>query len=50
MVRCQWDSYWREEGGGVLLQAAGAQPLQTYIDRRQATVAEWVETRNIFEV
>ena len=26
------------------------QPLQAYIDRRQATVAEWVALRTIFKV
>ena len=33
-----------------MLQAAGTQPLQTWIDRSRATVAEWVSTGPIFEV
>ena len=33
-----------------MLQVAGTQPLIMYIGRIQATVAEWVSTRPIFEV
>ena len=33
-----------------MLQAAGMQPLQTYIDRRQVMMADWVATCPIFEV
>ena len=33
-----------------MLQGAGTQPLQTYLDRRQATVAEWVALRPTFNV
>ena len=33
-----------------MLQAAGTKPLREYIDKRQATVAEWVSLRTIFEV
>ena len=33
-----------------MLQAEGTKPLQYYINRRQATVAEWVALRPILEV
>ena len=33
-----------------MLQGSGTQMLSTYVARRQATVAEWVATRNIFDV
>ena len=33
-----------------MLQKKGTQPLQTYIDSRQTTVADWVDFRPIFEV
>ena len=49
-ARWQQDGCWRREGADSMLQVAGTQPLRTYIDRRQATVAEWVATRPIFEV
>ena len=29
---------------------AGTKPLREYINKRQATVAEWVDLRPIFEV
>ena len=41
---------WRREGAESVLQAAGMQLLQTYIDKRQATVVEWVSTWPVFEV
>ena len=34
----------------AVLQGAGTQSLRTYVDRRQATVAEWVALRPIFDV
>ena len=34
----------------IVLQGAVRQPLRTYINRRQATVAEWVLLRPIFNV
>ena len=46
----QQDGSWRREGEESVLQAVGMQPLQMYIVRRQATVAEWVTNRPIFEV
>ena len=33
-----------------VVQGVGKQPLQTYLDRGQATVAEWVGLRTIFDV
>ena len=33
-----------------MLQVARTQPLQTYIDISQVTLAEWVTARPIFEV
>ena len=33
-----------------MLQEAGKQPLQTYIEQMQVSVAEWVALRPIFEV
>ena len=44
------DSSRRKVAGNKVLQGAGAQPLQTYLDRRQATVEEWVALRRIFDV
>ena len=37
-------------GKKKVLQGARTQPLQTYVDRRQTTVAEWVNLRPIFDV
>ena len=34
----------------TVLQGAGTHPLWTYVDRRQATVAEWVGLRPILGV
>ena len=41
---------WKNEGEDMLLQATETKPLREYINRRQATVAEWVALRPIFEV
>ena len=41
---------WRQVSSETFLYKAGTQPLGNYIDRRQATVAEWVVLRNILEV
>ena len=40
---------WTKEGPDRVLQAAGTKPLWEYIDKRQATVAYWVDLRPIFE-
>ena len=39
-----------EGGGEKVLQGVGKQPLQTYLDRRQAKLAEWVVLWPIFDV
>ena len=44
------DRLWRKAAAKKVPQGAGAQPLRTYLDRRQATVAEWVVLRPIFGV
>ena len=48
-ARRQWDGSWRREGADSMLQAAGIQLFRMYIDRRQATVAEWVATWTILK-
>ena len=42
--------YWRQVTSEAVLQGAGTQTIRTYVDRRQATVAEWVATRHILYV
>ena len=49
-VKSQKDISWWKVASERVLQGAGTQPLKTYIDRRQVTVAEWVALRRIFEV
>ena len=44
------DKNWRKEGAESVLQAAGKKTLNDYIIKSQATVAEWVSLRSIFEV
>ena len=44
------DDTWTKEGPERVLQAEGTKLLREYIDKRQATVAEWVALRPIFEV
>ena len=44
------DGLWWQVTAKKFLQGAGTQPLQTYVDRRQATVAEWVALRPIFDI
>ena len=41
---------WKKEGGERVIQATGKKPLREYIERRQATVAEWVALRPLFKV
>ena len=45
-----WDKTWTKEGPYRVMQEAGTKPLRGYIDKRQATVVEWVKLRPIFEV
>ena len=44
------DKTWTQEVLDRVLQAARTKCLREYIDKRQATVAEWVTLRPIFEV
>ena len=44
------DGSWRKATAKKVLQRADTQPLQTYVDRRQATVSEWVALRPIFDI
>ena len=41
---------WRQVAAEMVLEKAGTQSLGTYIERRQATMAEWVALRPILEV
>ena len=42
-------SWWKVAADGVI-QKAGTQPLQAYLDRGQAKLAEWVALQTIFKV
>ena len=44
------DRSWRQVSAKKVLQGAGTQPFQTYMDRIQATVAEWVDLWPIFDI
>ena len=44
------DGLWHKAAANKILQGSGTQPIQTYLDRRQATVAEWGDLRTIFDV
>ena len=44
------DETWKKEGPERLIQAARTKPLREYIDKRQATIVEWVALWQIFEV
>ena len=44
------DGSWQKVAAENVLQEAGTQPLQAYLDRRKATVAELVALRPIFDV
>ena len=41
---------WHKEGVERVLQETETKPFRGYTERRQATVAEWVALRPIFEV
>ena len=41
---------WQQVTEKTFLEVAETQPLRTYVDRRQATVADWVALRYIFDV
>ena len=40
---------WRKVAADKVLQGSGTQPLETYLDRRHETVAEWVTLQPIFK-
>ena len=44
------EDYWRRVAADSVLQTAGKKPINTYIDKRQETVSEWVDLRPIFKV
>ena len=44
------DGYWRQVKADEFLLGVGTQTLRKHVDRQQATVAEWVATRPIFDV
>ena len=44
------DGSWRQMTAEAVLQGAGTQSLRTYVDRRQATVADWLALRPIFDI
>ena len=44
------DNSWLRVALESVLQVAGTKPIKTYIYKRQATVAEWVDLRPIFGV
>ena len=46
----QKDETWRYVTAKTVLEKAETHPLGTYIDKRQATLAEWVTLRPILEV
>ena len=44
------DGSWQKVAAEKVLRGAGTQLLQTYLKRRQVTVAEWLALRTIFDV
>ena len=44
------DGSWRKVASDKILQGAGTQLIQTYIDKRQASVEEWVDSQPIFDI
>ena len=41
---------WQKAAEKKIIQGSGTQPIQTYLDRRQATLTEWGDLRTIFDV
>ena len=41
---------WRQMAAEKVIKKAGTQYLEAFIDRRQATVAKWLDLRPILEV
>ena len=46
----QRDGTWRSESAAKVLTELGTQTLGAYIDKRQATVTEWVALRPIIDI
>ena len=46
----QRDGIWRSEATSKVIKEAGNQILVEYIEKRQATVSEWVELRLILDI
>ena len=44
------DGTWETPGAEGVREAVGTQSARTYIEQRQATVAQWVALRPLFEV
>ena len=44
------DDSWQSVAAVSFLHTVGIKPLKTYIDKRYATVSEWVVLLTIFEV
>ena len=44
------DGFWRLVTAEAVLKRAGTQSLKTYVDRREATLEDWVALRTIFDV
>ena len=44
------DGTWETTGVEGILEAAGTQSARIYIEQRQATVAQWVALRPLFDV
>ena len=49
MMPCLVDGEWITPPPAEALEAAGMYPIDVYIEKRRATVADWVATRPIFE-
>ena len=48
--RRKYNGSWQQKEAKSVLKAPGNQDVQTYINRRQATVAQWVSLHHIFKV
>ena len=46
----RWYGSWRQVPVEEVLQVVGTKTLSTYVVRQQATVADWVATRPIFDM
>ena len=44
------EDYWRRVVAEIMLRAAGGKPHNTYIEKSQATVTEWMAFRPVFNI